>query len=342
MIIHHVIPEKSVFISDLKEWGGTLHTYRINIKTLYYWSDTFKLFSRIQSGSIIIFHYLDFIKVLLFILRGNKKYAFIWGEEFYRYLWQNKQKRKNNLFKIFIARLRRKLFLLAISKLDGIVCSPKKYQIIRRLYRKYFSKTLKTERILAAGYNTSERLNHNDSTLQNSLRVLVCHNASDTLNVEETTQIINRLNCQMKDIPIVVKGYLSYGAREHQRLKKAELYNAKFKKLGIQSEFVTEFLPICELRQELATADIAIFSAQRDEGVNFLRDFLQIGGLVFVPDGSFNYDALMDISDTNVYKISELENLTFRKIKMRRAALMTSITGRKNIIELLKNCERIS
>ena len=337
MNIRHLIPENSVFIADLKEWGGALHTYRTNVKTFRYWADNLKIFSKIQSGDIIIFHYLDFIKVLIFVLLRNNKYAFIWGEEFYRYLWQKKQKRNKTLFKTSIARLRRKLFLLAIANLDGVVCSPKKYKIIRRLYREYFSRTLKTERILAAGYNTSEQLHHNDSTVPTSLKIIICHNASDTLNVEETIEIIKRLTEKLNDIPIVVNGYLSYGAPESERLNKSNTYNDILKKLGLQSDFVTKFLPICELRQRLTTADIAIFSAQRDEGVNFLRDFLQIGGLVFVPDGSFNYDALMDLSDTNVYKISELKNLSFDEIKMRRASLKPSITVRKNIINILKD-----
>ena len=147
-----------------------------------------------------------------------------------------------------------------------------------------------------------------------SLNVLICHNASASLNVMHTCQVLEVLS---RKFTLNVYGFLSYsGGDEADRKEISRAYRKLIDPYAHSVNFYMEFLNIEGVDRVLKDIDIAVFSAYRDEGVSILRRYVQLGGIVSFNRFSMNYSYFKKMYPNNLVSIDKL--LTMEPNKLRQ------------------------
>ena len=147
----------------------------------------------------------------------------------------------------------------------------------------------------------------------NSMNVLICHNASESVNVTHTCQVLKVLS---QKFALNVYGFLSYSGGDKVDRKKI---SAEYQKLvgpyAHSVTFYTEFLNLEELDNVLRDIDIAIFSAYRNEGVSILRRYVELGGIVSFNRFSMNYSYFRKTYPNSVVSIDKLLTMESKELE---------------------------
>jgi len=201
---------------------------------------------------------------------------------------------------------------------SGIVCSKKLYRYISfyswmTSHELFYARFLGVPKYGLLGLGPLP-LRSRDEFINGEIciNVLVCHNASDSLNVEHTAEVLKRIST---DVGIAVHGFLSYsGGSDCDRDQVEKKYSDLFAPYSKSVTFYRQFMPMEELDNVLDDLDLAVFSAYRDEGVSLLRRFVLRGGAVCFNRFSINYSYFKDDFGSSLLSVDQLLNMSNQEI----------------------------
>ena len=334
MITYHYIPKGSRHIANLYE-----NRFNVDGQIIEYdWQCDFylkmlaflKIYIRIflKRNCVHYFHFFPYKWLFpLLVLINRRVIVHIWGSEIYNtilpvsfienHCLRRDSMLKNNLenhYKIekfsYKQKLKFWLFLCTIGRSKAVVCSNFKYRYLSRQYFKTFKKLLKAEYLDIERYGVGKLLQRTYEIKENKkldihkLRVLVCHSATEDLDMQHVLLILDELK---KNYSIEVIGFLSYsGYSEKHRDEIESRYQALFSSVSSNIKFYRSILAHGELDSILSEIDVSIIPAFRDEGVGLLSRLVSLGGIVCGAKSSINYKYFSEVCGNKVITPGEL------------------------------------